>query len=66
MKKKKPDTLWVPFVDNKGIVRLKLKGSSTIGELVRMFPGAKFGLVDKNLPIADGELTHNPEHYPRK
>jgi len=64
-RKKKPTQEWYPFVDNKGIVRLRLPSDMTYGAFMRMFPMAKLTIEPKGLPIPDGSVVHNPEHYPK-
>lgn len=52
----------VKFVNNKGQVGLVLPDNLTLEQLYMM--GIRLELVPKDLPIADGQLAHNPAHYP--
>lgn len=59
--KKKPSQL-IPFVDNKGVVRLRLPGSMTLGQMAKL--GLRPSLDHRNAPIPDGMVVHVPKHYP--
>ena len=54
----------IPFVDNKGIVCLRLPGSMTIGQMVRLGLRPSLGAI--HAPIPDGVVVHVPKHYPNQ
>jgi len=65
MKDKKKDSQWIPFVNNKGEVVIRLKGNWTLGDAMKMGLIKKITLEPQHLPIPDNAAVHNPAHYPK-
>jgi len=63
-KDREPSHGTVPFVDNRGIERLRLPDNLTLGQLAVM--GITLRLEPKDSNHEDGKIVHNPAHYPKE
>jgi len=64
LKEEKENHEDIPFVDNKGIVCLRLPSSMTIGQMVKLGLRPSLGAI--HAPIPDGMVVHVPKHYPNQ
>lgn len=64
-KKPKKEEAWIPFVNNKGEVVIRIKGSWTIADVIRMGIINEVKITEQHAPVADGAAVHVPSHYPK-